>query len=53
MDQKHKRINSNIRADKVRLINETGEPVGVVSLSQAIEMAEKVEMDVVEVGVQD
>jgi len=53
MDQKQKRINDDIRADKVKLINETGEPVGIVSLSQAIEMAEKVEMDVVEVGFQE
>lgn len=53
MDQKHKRINSDIRADKVKLINETGEPVGIISLSQAIEMAEKAEMDVVEVGFQE
>ena len=49
MDQKHKRTNGDIRADKVKLINETGEPVGIVSLAQAIEMAEKADMDVVEV----
>jgi translation initiation factor IF-3 len=49
MDHKHKRINGDIRAEKVKLINETGEPIGVMPLSQALEMAEKAEMDIVEV----
>ena len=53
MDIKHKRINEAIRADKVRLIDKNGEPVGVVPLQQALTMAEEAEMDVVEVGVQE
>ncbi|MBP7654769.1 translation initiation factor IF-3 [Candidatus Dependentiae bacterium] len=44
------RINSRIMSPNVRLISETGEQKGVVSLSDAIRMAENVELDLVEIS---
>ena len=43
------RINRQIRVPKVRLISETGEQVGVVSTHEALEKAEAVGLDLVEV----
>ena len=53
MDIKQKRINDQIRADKVKLIDQNGEPAGIIPLARALEMAEAAEMDVVEVGFQE
>jgi len=44
------RINDQIRVNKVRLISETGEQVGVVSLAEAIAKAESVGLDLVEIS---
>lgn len=43
------RINRQIRAPKVRVIGPTGEQVGVISVSEALAMAEKEGLDLVEV----
>lgn len=40
-------MNEKIRADKVQLITQDGENVGVVPKSQALRMAEEVELDLV------
>lgn len=43
------RVNEEIRASQVRVINEKGEQVGVVSLSEALNMADRVGLDLVEI----
>lgn len=43
------RVNRQIRVPKVRLIDEEGQQVGVVSLSEALQRAEDAELDLVEV----
>jgi translation initiation factor IF-3 len=44
------RINEKIRADQVRLIGADGEQVGVVPLRQALEYADRLNLDLVEVA---
>jgi translation initiation factor IF-3 len=44
------RVNDRIRADEIRLIGADGENVGVVSPARAIEMAEEVGLDLVEIS---
>ncbi len=44
------RINNQIRVQSVRLISETGEQVGVVSISRALQEAERAGMDLVEIS---
>lgn len=44
------RINERIRADKVRLVDENGENVGVVSLSEALRRADEAGLDLVEIA---
>jgi len=44
------RINGEIIAPKVRLINEAGDMVGVVGVREAIQMAEEVGLDLIEVS---
>ncbi len=44
------RVNEAIRAPKVRLINETGENVGIVSVQEALAMAREVDLDLVEIS---
>ena len=44
------KINEDIRADEVRLISETGEQLGVKSLSDAIEIAKDVGLDLIEIA---
>jgi len=44
------RINGEITAPKVRLINEAGDMVGVVAVREAIQMAEEVGLDLIEVS---
>jgi translation initiation factor IF-3 len=53
MAPKAKRINENIKADKVQVIAESGEQLGIMSLSEAINKASALEMDIVEIGMQD
>lgn len=43
------KVNREIRAPKVRLISQTGEQVGIVTLQEAIKMAEDVGLDLVEI----
>jgi translation initiation factor IF-3 len=43
------KVNREIRAAKVRLISHTGEQVGIVSLHEALEMADQNGLDLVEV----
>jgi translation initiation factor IF-3 len=50
VEDKDVRINSRIRAREVRLIGAEGQQVGVIPLYQAIQMAEDVGLDLVEVG---
>ncbi|MFA6090942.1 MAG: translation initiation factor IF-3 [Candidatus Gracilibacteria bacterium] len=52
MAPKAKRINENIRADKVQVIAESGEQLGIMPLSEAISKASALEMDIVEIGMQ-
>ena len=42
--------NENIRAPKVRVIGESGEQLGVMTLGDAIQMARQQELDLVEVS---
>lgn len=44
------RINEDITAREVRLINNDGEQLGVVSLNRALETAREVELDLVEIA---
>jgi translation initiation factor IF-3 len=44
------RINQHIRAPQVRLVGHDGEQIGIVPLAQALELAKKSEMDLVEVA---
>jgi len=44
------RINDRIRVPQIRLINYTGEQVGVVALEQALAMADEVGLDLVEIA---
>ena len=44
------RVNQNIRAEKVRLVDADGEMAGVVSVPEAIRMAEEAGLDLVEVS---
>lgn len=53
MAPKAKRTNEQIRADKVQVISESGEQLGIMSLSEAIDQAYAKEMDIVEIGMQD
>ncbi len=42
-------INNNIRAEKVRVINEKGEQVGILELPAAVNMAKEKKLDLVEI----
>ncbi|MBT5309732.1 MAG: translation initiation factor IF-3 [Rhodospirillaceae bacterium] len=44
------RINERIESDSVRLVDETGENVGVVSLDDALDRAENAGLDLVEIA---
>lgn len=44
------RVNRQIRADKVRVVDSDGEMVGVLSVDEAMEMAQEAGMDLVEVS---
>lgn len=44
------RVNDRIRSEKIRLVDEQGEMVGVVSVREGIEQARRVGLDLVEVS---
>lgn len=44
------RINERIRSDKVRLVDENGENVGIVSLEEALRRANNADLDLVEIA---
>ncbi|MBQ9620292.1 MAG: translation initiation factor IF-3 [Neisseriaceae bacterium] len=48
--EKEARINSEITAKEVRLISQTGEQLGIVSLQEALNMADEAEVDLVEIA---
>jgi len=50
--EKKQRINEEIRAGEIRLIDESGKQVGVVPLSQALAIARERDLDLVEVAPQ-
>lgn len=51
MKDKKKRLNSEIRANQVQVINEEGESLWEMSLSEALEKAKAEEMDLMEMWV--
>ncbi len=50
MVNRSNRINDEIRAKEVRLIDAEGEQLGIVSLKSALEQAEESELDLVEIS---
>ena len=48
--QKRLPINEKIKANKIRLIGETGEQLGIVSLSEALKTAEEQSLDLVQMA---
>ncbi|MBN1429791.1 MAG: translation initiation factor IF-3 [Anaerolineae bacterium] len=50
MSKSSYRINNEIRAREVRLITEKGDNVGVVSIQEALSMAEQANLDLVEIA---
>lgn len=44
------RINKEIRADRLRVISEKGEQIGILSLREALAMAEEAGLDLVEIS---
>ena len=50
MNKDRNRINGEIRAREVRLIDAEGEQAGIVSLNQALELASQAELDLVEIS---
>lgn len=52
MNKKRTRVNEQIRADKVRLIDADGNQVGVVSIEEALSQAQAANLDLVEVAPQ-
>ena len=48
--QQQTQINEDIRAREVRLIDENGEMKGIVSLSEALAMAEEADLDLVNIS---
>jgi translation initiation factor IF-3 len=49
-EKKQHRLNNEITAEKVRLINAEGEMIGLVSLSEAIEESQNSNLDLVEMN---
>jgi translation initiation factor IF-3 len=44
------RVNAEIRSPQVRLIDENGEMVGVVTATEALEMAQEASLDLIEIS---
>ena len=53
MAQKGKRINDDIRSDKINVISPTGEQLWIMSLDKALQVAAETSMDLVEVSEHD
>lgn len=53
MSQKQRRVNEAITEQQIRIISETGEPIGLLSRDEALRIAEEQELDIVEIGSQD
>ena len=49
-DSNKARINEEITLNEVRLVGKEGEPLGVVSISEAMEIAEQANLDLVEIS---
>jgi len=49
---KEQRLNGEITAPEVRLVGLEGEPLGIVSLAEALRLSEEVEVDLVEIAPQ-
>ena len=49
-DNKQTQINEEIRASEVRLINENGVMVGIVSIDEALRLAEEADLDLVNIS---
>ncbi|MGV8933468.1 MAG: translation initiation factor IF-3 [Gallionellaceae bacterium] len=47
---KSQRMNEQITAPQVRLIDAEGEPVGIVSVAEALRMSEEADLDLVEIA---
>lgn len=50
MKDKRKRLNDDIRANRVQVINDEGENLGEMSLSDALTKARSEELDLMEMG---
>ncbi|MCC7183809.1 MAG: translation initiation factor IF-3 [Rhodocyclaceae bacterium] len=48
--EKSQRINDEIQAPEVRLVGESGEQVGIVSLREALRLADEQDLDLVEIA---
>ncbi|MCL2589946.1 MAG: translation initiation factor IF-3 [Betaproteobacteria bacterium] len=48
--EKKQRVNEEISAPEVRLVNEDGEPLGIMSLRAALEAADEAGLDLVEIA---
>ncbi len=53
MQPPKKRINDQITASRVQVISESGEPLGILSLSEALAKAREQDMDLVEMALRD
>ena len=49
-DSNKARINEEITLNEVRLVGKEGEPLGVVSISEAMDIAEQASLDLVEIS---
>lgn len=50
MKEKRKRLNENIRADRVQVIHDSEGNLGEMSFAQALERAKSEELDLMEMG---
>lgn len=53
MKEKKKRLNEDIRANKVQVITDEGENLGEMTLTEALEKAKSLELDLMEMGQKD
>jgi translation initiation factor IF-3 len=49
-DANEPRVNNEIRSDKIRLVNQNGEMMGVVNIREALRSAEEAGLDLVEIS---
>ncbi|MDR2609816.1 MAG: translation initiation factor IF-3, partial [Rickettsiales bacterium] len=50
MQTKKHRINESITAEEVRLVDQNGKMVGIVAIKQALESAQNIGLDLVEIA---